>query len=112
MRILRVVVLLLLSSGCVFAEPQDVAARRAHLLHRGVNASMWFAQSNDYSTARLRSYTTADDIALMHSLGFDHVRLSIDGGELMRGATPDGLNTVFLAELDRAIHTMLQDGCA
>jgi hypothetical protein len=43
------------------------AARRAQLLHRGVNASMWFAQAGDYSPARLRSFTTADDIALMHA---------------------------------------------
>ena len=43
--------------------PASVAARRARLLHRGVNASMWFAQARDYSPGRLRSYTTADDIA-------------------------------------------------
>jgi endoglucanase len=43
--------------------PAGLAARRAQLLHRGVNASMWFAQARDYSPARLRRYTTADDIA-------------------------------------------------
>jgi aryl-phospho-beta-D-glucosidase BglC (GH1 family) len=86
-----------------------VAARRAQLLHRGVNASMWFAQADDYSPARLRSYTTADDIALMHSMGFDHVRLSIDGDELLRNAPAGGLNAVFLAELDTAVNTMLKD---
>src|SRR6185312_5245544 len=89
------------------AQPAGVAARRAHLLHRGVNASLWFAQAEDYSPARLRSYTTADDVALMHSMGFDHVRVSIDADELMRGASPDGLNAPFVAELDRAVNTML-----
>ena len=88
----------------------SMAARRAQLLHRGVNASMWFAQASDYSPARLRSYTTADDIALMHAMGFDHVRLSIDGDELLRGAPPNGLNAVFVAELDAAVNTMLKDG--
>jgi endoglucanase len=87
----------------------NVAARRAQLLHRGVNASMWFAQASDYSPARLRTYTTADDIALMHSMGFDHVRLSIDGDELLRNAPAGGLNAVFLAELDTAVNTMLKD---
>jgi endoglucanase len=86
------------------------AARRAQLLHRGVNASMWFAQASDYSPARLRSYTTSDDIALMHSMGFDHVRLSIDGDELLRNAPTGGLNAVFVAELDAAVNTMLKDG--
>ena len=79
--------------------PASLAARRAQLLHRGVNASMWFAQASDYSPVRLRSYTTADDIALMHTMGFDHVRLSIDGDELQRGAAPYGLNATFAAEL-------------
>jgi endoglucanase len=111
MRILPIVLAILFLSPCTgLAQPQDVAARRAHLLHRGVNASMWFAQADDYSPARLRSYTTADDIALMHSMGFDHVRLSIDGDELVRGAAAGGLNDGFVAELDRAIHLMLQNG--
>ena len=90
--------------------PASLAARRAQLLHRGVNASMWFAQTSDYSPARLRSYTTADDIALMRTMGFDHVRLSIDGDELLRGAPPNGLNATFAAELDTAVNTMLKDG--
>ena len=90
--------------------PASLAARRAQLLHRGVNASMWFAQASDYSPARLRSYTTADDIALMHTMGFDHVRLNIDGDELLRGAPPNGLNATFAAELDTAVNTMLKDG--
>ena len=112
---------LLLSCGFVAAQPQPatvtastspagLAARRAQLLHRGVNASMWFAQARDYSPVRLRSYTTADDIAVMHAMGFDHVRLSIDGDALMRDAPPNGLNAAFVAELDTAVNTMLKDG--
>jgi aryl-phospho-beta-D-glucosidase BglC (GH1 family) len=112
---------LLLSCNFVVAQSQpaslatpssaaSLAARRAQLLHRGVNASMWFAQARDYSPARLRSYTTADDIALMHAMGFDHVRLSIDGDALLRDAPPDGLNAPFVAELDTAVNTMLKDG--
>ncbi|HEX6496331.1 MAG TPA: cellulase family glycosylhydrolase [Acidobacteriaceae bacterium] len=108
---------LLLSSCAAAAQSQPTnpagsssdAARRAQLLHRGVNASMWFAQASDYSPARLRSYTNADDIALMRAMGFDHVRLSIDGDELLRGAPTGGLNGAFVAELDAAINTMLKD---
>jgi aryl-phospho-beta-D-glucosidase BglC (GH1 family) len=111
---------LLLSCNFVVAQSQpaslaapssaaSLAARRAQLLHRGVNASMWFAQARDYSPAHLRSYTTADDIALMRAMGFDHVRLSIDGDALLRDAPPNGLNAAFVAELDTAVNTMLKD---
>ncbi len=113
MRIFHFALAVLLLSPC-FApaqpQPPDVATRRAHLLQRGVNASLWFAQAEDYSPARLRSYITADDIALMHSMGFDHVRVSVDGDELVRGAPPNGLNAPFVAELDRAVNIMLKDG--
>jgi endoglucanase len=91
------------------SQPSSLATQRAHLLHRGVNASMWFAQARDYSPAGLRSYTTAQDIALMRRMGFDHVRLSIDGDELLRNAPPNGLNASFVAELDTAVHTMLDN---
>ena len=112
MRMLSWMVCTLLVCSVAVAQqsPANIAAQRARLLHRGVNASMWFAQASDYSPARLRSYTTADDIALMHSMGFDHVRLSIDGDELLRGAPHNGLNTAFVAELDTAVQTMLRDG--
>jgi endoglucanase len=46
----------------------------------------------------------------MHSMGFDHVRLSVDCDELLRGAPPNGLNAAFVAELDTAVNAMLKDG--
>jgi aryl-phospho-beta-D-glucosidase BglC (GH1 family) len=83
-------------------------------LKRGINASEWFAQSaTDYSAARTNRYTDAQDIALMASLGFDSVRLSIDATPLEqypRGA--DGLNAEFVARLDQAVDTMLANGLA
>jgi endoglucanase len=115
MRTLPAFAVLLLLGACTAAQsqppsqPDSRAIERARLLHRGVNASMWFAQARDYSQARLRSYTTAEDIALMQRMGFDHVRLSIDGDELLRSAPPNGLNPPFLAELDTAVHTMLEN---
>ncbi|HVH88365.1 MAG TPA: cellulase family glycosylhydrolase [Terriglobales bacterium] len=59
-------------------SPSSPAWKRAQHLRHGINASEWFAQSSDYSVQRLSTYTTIDDIALIHKLGFDHVRLSID----------------------------------
>src|SRR5271169_6291438 len=62
----------------VMAQSLSPAWKRAEHLRHGINASEWLAQSSDYSPQRLRTFTTLDDIAKMHSLGFDHVRLSID----------------------------------
>ena len=71
---------ILLSSLSLRAQdPSNSPAwKHAEHLRHGINASEWFAQSRDYSVQRLSTYTTLDDIALMHSLGFDHMRLSID----------------------------------
>jgi endoglucanase len=93
------------------ASEDPAFARATHLRH-GINASMWFAQADDYSPQRLRSFTTADDIALMHRLGFDHVRVSVDAEELMREHGPAGLNDSFITELDAAVKTMLAQGLA
>jgi aryl-phospho-beta-D-glucosidase BglC (GH1 family) len=60
-------------------------ARAAHL-RRGINLSMWYAQSRDYSAARLARFTTAADFKLVHDLGFDNVRLSIDPVPLIAGS--------------------------
>jgi aryl-phospho-beta-D-glucosidase BglC (GH1 family) len=62
----------------LFGQPASPAWKRVEHLRHGINASQWFAQSPDYSPQRLRTYTTPDDIANMHAMGFDHVRLSID----------------------------------
>jgi endoglucanase len=87
----------------------DVAWARAQSLQHGINASLWFAQSRDYTVERLRSFTTEDDIALMEKLGFDHVRLSIDPAPLIAGNLTNGhSDSPFLKELDRVVDSMLQ----
>jgi|SRR6516225_2088905 aryl-phospho-beta-D-glucosidase BglC (GH1 family) len=60
------------------AQAASPAWKRVEHLRHGINASEWMAQSGDYSPQRLRAFITLDDIAKMHSMGFDHVRLSID----------------------------------
>src|SRR6516162_5410790 len=60
------------------AQTESPAWKRVRHLKHGINAGEWFAQSRDYSPQRLRTSTTLDDIALMHAMGFDHVRVSID----------------------------------
>ena len=97
----------------------NLAFRRAAHFKRGINASIWFAQSvSDYSPQRLTTYITADDFKLIHQLGFDHVRLSIDPAPLLKpptgGSTPasgpdSGMNAAHLALLDNAVKQILDN---
>ena len=68
----------LLACFSLSAQQTSPAWKRAEHLRHGINASEWLAQSSDYSPQRLRTFTTLDDIAKMHAMGFDHVRISID----------------------------------
>ncbi len=75
---MKIKLFILICAFTLSATAQDLAATRARHLRHGINASEWFAQSNDYSIARLKAYTNDDDIALIRKMGFDHVRISID----------------------------------
>jgi aryl-phospho-beta-D-glucosidase BglC (GH1 family) len=89
------------------AQDQGLAFQRAKALKRGINLSMWFAQTSDYSPKRLNSYTTEADFALVASLHFDHVRLSIDPAPLLKEPVTNGLNADHLALLDKAVNGLL-----
>src|SRR5580698_4396129 len=67
------------------------ASRLAHL-RRGINTSGWFAQVYDkrgYSKEHFQNWTTAEDIALIRSMGFDHVRLSVNPEPMMASHRPE-----------------------
>lgn len=85
----------------------EVAASRLARLRRGINLSHWFAQSGDYSKAHLESHTTAEDIALIKSLGFDHVRLTIEPAQLFAWEDPERLKSEHLKYLDNALDMVL-----
>ncbi|HEY2964217.1 MAG TPA: hypothetical protein VGJ37_17475, partial [Pyrinomonadaceae bacterium] len=68
-------------------KPVNLAARFARL-HRGINLSHWFSQAANYSKLHLDTHTTAQDIALIKSIGFDHVRFPIEPAPLLSD-TPD-----------------------
>src|SRR6266536_6673352 len=62
------------------------ASRLAHIRH-GINLSEWFAQVYDpkgYTKEHLVGWVMADDVALIKSTGFDHVRLSVNPEPMMR----------------------------
>jgi endoglucanase len=115
---------ILFSSLC-FAQPNSIAQRRAAHLRHGINLSEWFAQVYDpkgYTKEHFETWTTADDIALIKSMGFDHVRLSVNPqpqnsqGQnslgMMRHNMADQLPPEYLSYLDAAVKMVLEHGLA
>ena len=90
----------------------DLAARFGRL-RRGINLSHWFSQAANYTKAHLETHTTAQDIALIKSIGFDHVRFPIEPAPLI-SETPDPsiLNATYLQYVDNALDMILAAGLA
>ena len=89
------------------------ATGRARHLQHGINLSGWFAQTGDYSAARISQYIDEQDIALIARLGFDNVRIPIDPAPLEQAPlAADGLNAEFIANLDRAVDFAVANGLA
>jgi aryl-phospho-beta-D-glucosidase BglC (GH1 family) len=95
-------------------QNSTVPASRLARVRRGVNLSHWFAQSpgRDYSEKHLREHTTARDIELIKSLGFDHVRFTFEPAPLFEEARPSELNADYLKQLDAALDLLLGSGLA
>jgi aryl-phospho-beta-D-glucosidase BglC (GH1 family) len=93
-------------------KPLNLAARFGRL-RRGVNLSHWFSQAPNYTKERLETHTTAADIALIKSMGFDHVRFPVEPAPLLTD-TPDPsiLNSTYLQYVDRALDMILAAGLA
>ncbi len=128
---LRFLVLALIVAGCLLtisstaraqaaatpdqAQPAalgDDAFARARRLRHGINLSEWYAQTpDDYSTHRLDTYTTPADIELVHQMGFDHVRLSIDARPL-GCLNYAGRGCDFSRTLDATVDAILRQGLA
>ena len=92
-----------------------VAAARAARLRHGINASNWFAQVYDkrgYTKEHFQGWTTAEDIALIKSMGFDHVRLSVNPQPMMMSHRPDEIPAEYLGYLDAAVRMILDQGMA
>jgi endoglucanase len=90
------------------------AARLAHLRH-GINLSEWFAQVYDpkgYTKEHFESWTTASDIALIKSAGFDHVRLSVNPQPMMDAFHHHGGSEEYFGYLDAAMKMILDAGLA
>src|ERR1700758_3904223 len=90
------------------------ASRLAHIRH-GINLSEWFAQvydSKGYTKEHFESWTTASDIALIKSAGFDHVRLSVNPQPMMDASHRRGGSEEYFGYLDAAMKMILDAGLA
>ncbi len=94
---------------------QSLAFQRAAHLKRGINLSMWYAQDHDLynptgGAEKLASYITAADFKLVHDLGCDHVRLSIDPEPLIANAQQGTLRPEAIARLDETVKQITATG--
>jgi aryl-phospho-beta-D-glucosidase BglC (GH1 family) len=90
------------------------ASRLAHIRH-GINLSEWFAQVYDpkgYTKEHFENWTTASDMALIKSAGFDHVRLSVNPQPMMDAARHHNGSPEYFGYLDAAVKMILDAGLA
>ncbi len=103
---------LLLSSltlPCV-ASAQEVAARRAAHMGPGINLSGWLASTGDRSDHHFQTFTTAQDLKLVHDMGFRYVRLGWDPEFYQRLPVRGPRRTEELVRLHQAVDLVLAAG--
>jgi aryl-phospho-beta-D-glucosidase BglC (GH1 family) len=116
--------------GVAAKDATPLVCRRAGKLQHGINASGWFAQADErvdkfggYTPDRFNNYITDSDLALIKSLGFDHVRLGVnpqprfDKGEadktpLFNESDPKNYPRAYMDLLDGAVGRILHQGLA
>src|SRR5260221_4470261 len=89
------------------------AQRHAQHLRHGINLSEWFAQVYDtkgYTKEHFEAWTTAQDIALIKAMGFDHVRLSVNPQPMWKRGQADRIPADYLGYLDRAMQMIVDQG--
>ena len=104
---------LLLCNAASTAQTSTVpASRLAHLRH-GINTSHWFSQhAGRYTKEHLETTVTAEDVALIKSMGFDHIRFSVDPEPLFSVNRANELPAEYLGYLDAAVKMILDHGLA
>src|ERR1700722_13342433 len=96
------------------SEPSLIEHRLAHLRH-GINLSDWFAQISDpagYNKEHFETTITAQDLALIRAMDFDHVRLCIDPRPMFHSGQTDQIFSEYLNYLDTAVKMILDQGLA
>jgi endoglucanase len=96
------------------SEPGTAEHRLAHLRH-GINLSDWFAQVFDpkgYTKQHFETSITAEDMVLIHAMGFDHVRLCLDPRPMFHSNQAEQISSEYLGYLDTALKMILDQGFA
>jgi endoglucanase len=101
----------LAATAPILSQDSSLAFARAQHLRRGINLSHWFAQVYDpkgYTKEHFDTYDTAQDIALIKAMGFDHVRFTLNCDPMFRRGQADRLPAEYLAMVDAAIKMILE----
>ena len=90
--------ILLMAGSSLLSQDTSLAFRRAEHLRHGINLSHWYAQVFDpkgYTKEHFDTYDTAQDMALIKAMGFDHVRFTLNCEPMFHAARRTGfpLNT-------------------
>ena len=99
----------------LFAQDSSVAFRRAQTLRHGINLSHWFSQVFDpkgYTKEHFDTYDTAQDMALIKAMGFDHVRFTLNCEPMFRRGQADHIPAEYLAMVDGAVNMILKNNLA
>ena len=112
---IRVLLLLALAPASLLAQDASPAHRRAQHLRHGINLSHWFAQvfdSKGYTKEHFDTWLTAQDIALIKAMDFDHVRFTINPQPMFVHNQADRIPVEYLGYLDAAVKMILDQGLA
>lgn len=93
-------------------QPQGISDARFAKLARGINLSHWFSQSRSYDRAHIESYNTLEDIKLIKSIGFGHVRFTLNPVILLNEHDPATLNPEYVRYMGDALDMILDQGLA
>jgi len=104
----------LVAAGAWAAAPASgVPPSRLAALTQGINLSHWFGQGpRGYPRQHLETYDTAEDMALIKSLGFRHVRWTFNEATVVVSGKPGELDPEKLKVFDAALDMMLAAGLA
>lgn len=105
----------LMGGGGLLAQDTSLAFRRAEHLRHGINLSHWYSQVFDpkgYTKEHFDTYDTAQDMALIKSMGFDHVRFTLNCQPMFQRGEADRIPADYLAMVDSAVKMILDQGLA
>lgn len=96
-------------------QAASLAAKHAAHLRHGINLSDWLMAEGNPPRITRQHFDTAiidQDLALIHSMGFDHVRLCIDPTPMFQRGHADDIPPEYLGYLDTAVRMILAHGLA